>query len=241
MPNPSLSVVTVLAITALNAPAVRCVAVAIAIAAAPALGEAAPVGAKVVRSMLEIRNEGVIRQQWDISCGAAAVATLITYQLGHPVTERQVVAAMLRRTSPALVRQRLGFSLLDLKNYAATQGFAAAGYAGMTLSDLDAMAPAIVPIRWRGFRHFVIYRGRSGDRVLIADPAFGNRTLPDTTFQAAWAGDIGFVVFDPAHPHAPNRMGAPAALFLAPRGQDARAAIAGGSPAIFSHPAGSKP
>jgi len=191
--------------------------------------------------MLELRNEGVIRQQWDLSCGAAAVATLLTYQLEHPVTERQVAAAMLRRTSPEVVRERLGFSLLDLKNYAASQGFGAAGYGDMTLDDLDAMAPAIVPIRWRGFPHFVIYRGRSGDRVLIADPAFGNRTLPDTTFKAVWAGGVGFVVFDPAHPHAPNRMGAPAELFMAPWGQGARAAIAGGAPTIFVHPARSTP
>jgi predicted double-glycine peptidase len=211
---------------------------AMPVAASPAL---APPGAKLVRSMSEIRDEQVVRQDWDLTCGAAAIATLLTYQLDRPVTERQVVAALLRRTSPALVRARLGFSLFDLKVYAATQGLGAAAFGDMTLDDLDGMAPAIVPIRWHGFRHFVVYRGRRGDRVLIADPAFGNRTLPDDVFQAIWAGGVGFVVFDPDAPSAPNRMGAPRELFLAPGGEVERAALAGAGAPIFTTPIGSGP
>jgi len=199
---------------------------AVAWAAAAACAAEPATGGKPVRSMAEVRNEQVVRQHWDLTCGAAAIATLLTYELGHPVSERDVVSAMLRRASPALVRARLGFSLLDLKIYAATRGFAAAGYGGMTLDDLDAAAPAIVPITWLGFRHFVVYRGRQGGRVLIADPSFGNRTLSEAAFKASWAGGVGFVVFDPGQPHPPNRMGAPAGLFLAPAGQAQRAVAA---------------
>ena len=179
-----------------------------------------------VRSLAELRDEGVVRQRLDLTCGAAAIATLLTYQFGRPVSERAVVLTLLGRTSAALVRSRLGFSLLDLKGYAASQGLAAAGLGGMTLDDLDEHAPAIVPLRWHGFRHFVVYRGRRGDRVLLADPAFGNRTLRLDAFQSAWAGGIAFVVFDPAHPLAPNRMDAPAELFLVPGEQTRRAVIA---------------
>jgi len=179
-------------------------------------GRAAASPRRHVRSLIELRYDGVIRQQWDLSCGAAAIATLLTYQLGHPATEREVALAMLRRTSPNLVRMRLGFSLFDLKVYAATQGFGAAGYRDMSLDDLDKAAPAIVPMRLHRFRHFVVYRGRSAGRVLIADPSFGNRTLPERSFTRAWAGGIGFRLFDPAQPDAPNRMGAPSGLFIAP-------------------------
>jgi uncharacterized protein len=169
-----------------------------------------------VRSLTDFRYAGVIRQQWDLSCGAAAIATILTYQLGHPVSEREVALAMLHRTSPKLVRARLGFSLFDLKVYAATLGFGAAGFGKMTLDDLDAIAPAIVPVRMHGFRHFVVYRGRRGDHVLLADPSFGNRTMPEWSFRAVWAEGIGFRVFDPAQPNAPNRIGAPAELFATP-------------------------
>ena len=201
-------------------------AIAMAVAATGVLAGAPQGGGKAVRSLAEMRDAQVVRQHWDLSCGAAAIATVLTYQLGHPASERAVALAMLRRTSPTLVRARLGFSLFDLKVYAATQGFAAAGFGGMTLADLDSAAPVIVPIRWRGFRHFVVYRGRRAGRVLIADPSFGNRTLSEAAFQASWANRVGFIVFDPAAPHPPNRMGAPAALFVMPPRQAQRAALA---------------
>jgi len=189
----------------------------------PAIAGAA--GEEPVRSLSQIRNQGVVRQEWDLSCGAAAIATLFTYQLGRPVSERTVALAMLKRTSSALVRARLGFSLLDLKLFAATQGVAAAAFADMDLTDLDRLAPAIVPINWLGFRHFVVYRGRREGRVLLADPAFGNRTLAEDRFRSIWAGGIGFIVFDPAQPSALNRMGAPAELFLVPGAQVKRATL----------------
>ena len=189
-------------------------------------GASAETGVRHVRSMTELRYSGVVRQQWDLSCGAAAIATLLNYQLGHPVTEREVALAMLRRTSPNLVRARLGFSLFDLKVYAATLGFGVAGYGQMSLDDLDAIAPAIVPVRIHEFRHFVVYRGRGNGHVLIADPSFGNRTLPEWSFKSAWAEGIGFKVFDPAQPNAPNRMGAPSDLFVTPAVAMRRDAIA---------------
>jgi len=203
-------------------------AAALLVAVATPAGLCAPgAEAKAVRSMLEIRDEQVVRQQWDLSCGAAAIASVLTYQLDRPVSERQVALAMLRHTTPTLVRSRLGFSLLDLKAYAASQGFAVAAFSGMTLDDLDPLAPAITPIQWHGFSHFVVYRGRQAGRVLIADPAFGNRTLTEAAFRAVWAHGVGFIVFDPSNPRAPNRMGAPAELFLAPGLAARRQAIEG--------------
>jgi predicted double-glycine peptidase len=88
------------------------------------------------------------------------------------------------------------------------------------------MAPAIAPIRVNGFGHFVVVRGEAGGRLLIADPAFGNRTMSRRAFERAWPGAIGFVVFPPGQPRPPNRMGAPPELFLAPGGASLRAAEA---------------
>jgi predicted double-glycine peptidase len=184
---------------------------------------AAP-GAKTVRSLLELRDDKLVRQHWDLSCGAAAIATLMTYQLGDPVSERQAALGMLRTSNIRLVRARMGFSLLDLKRFAASRGFAAAGYANLSLDELVAMAPAVAPIRVYGFGHFVVVRGRRGDRLLLGDPAFGNRTMTVEAFSQAWTGRIGFVVYPPDNPHPPNRMGAPVDLFLAPTGAALRAA-----------------
>ena len=175
---------------------------------------------------MQLRDDRLVRQQWDLSCGAAVVATLLTYQLDAPVTERQAALGMLRAGDASLVRARLGFSLLDLKRFAASRGFEAEGYGNLTLEDLVAMAPVVAPTLVFGFGHFVIVRGRAGDRLLIADPAFGNRTIGAEAFLQAWPSRIGFVIHPVGQPHPPNRMGAPPELFLTPSGDAVRTAVA---------------
>jgi predicted double-glycine peptidase len=186
--------------------------------AALAIALAAPAAApaKAVRSVLDLRDQALVRQHWDLSCGAAAVATLLTYQWNDPVTEREAALGMLRIGDAKLVRAQLGFSLLDLKRFAATRGLEATGYAGLSLDELIGMAPAIAPLQARGAGHFVVVRGRRGDRILIGDPAFGNRTLTTEAFLKVWTSRIGFVLSRAGEPRPPNRMGAPAELFLGP-------------------------
>jgi uncharacterized protein len=147
-----------------------------------------------VRSLREIRQEKVVVQEWDTSCGAAALATLLRYQHGLALSEKQIAEAMLRRTDPLKVKTRGGFSLLDLKRYADRQGLEGVGYMKLELDDLLEMAPAITPVVVRGYPHFVVVRGKAGDKVLIADPAFGNRTMDVRSFEKAWQGGIGFAV-----------------------------------------------
>jgi uncharacterized protein len=147
-----------------------------------------------VRSLREIRQENVVVQQWDTSCGAAALATLLRYQHGLAVSEKQIAEAMLRRSDPLRVKTRGGFSLLDLKRYADGQGLEGVGYINVELDNLFDMVPALVPVVVRGYPHFVIVRGKARDKVLIADPAFGNRTMDVDSFQEAWQGPIAFVV-----------------------------------------------
>src|SRR5262245_37909316 len=138
-----------------------------------------------VRSLAEIRYDRIVMQKWDLSCGAAALATLLTFDLNDPVGEREVATAMLHRTDPIKVRTRGGFSLLDLQQYAETRGYEASGYGQMTIEDLAGMLPAIVPIRVHGFDHFVVARMVSSDKVWFADSAFGNRSLARATFDRA--------------------------------------------------------
>ena len=147
-----------------------------------------------VRSLLEMRQKNVVVQAWDTSCGAAALATLLKYQHGLAVSEKQIAETMLRRGDALKVKVRGGFSLLDLKRYADASGLEGVGFLQLGLDDLIGMAPAIVPITTRGYPHFVVVRGRAGDKLLIADPAFGNRTMDAEAFQSAWTGNIGFIV-----------------------------------------------
>jgi len=147
-----------------------------------------------VRSLLEIRHEGVVIQQWDTSCGAAALATVLSHTYNDPVSEKSAAQGMLRRTDPLRVRVRGGFSLLDMKRFAESRGYAATGYRNLSLEELLAMRSPIVPIDEYGDPHFVVVRGRRDGKVELADPAFGNRSMSVERFTSVWKEGIGFVV-----------------------------------------------
>src|SRR5690242_19123202 len=156
-----------------------------------------------VRSMLEMRRENVVVQKFDLSCGAAALATILNYQFGDHVTEREVTAGLIRRKEyiehPELVQIRQGFSLLDMKRYLNTLGYVGTGYGNMEFADLIKLAPIIVAVSPIGYNHFLIFRGVIGDKVLLADPAFGNRTMSIEKFERIWIdfpelGRVGFTV-----------------------------------------------
>jgi predicted double-glycine peptidase len=153
---------------------------------------------KTVRTLKEMRDEQVVRQKWDMTCGAAAVSTLLTYDFKDRTSETAVVTWILRRTDPVKVQARKGFSLLDLKRFLQARGYGAEGFSEMSLEELaDLKIPAIVPIRSKGVDHFVIVRGVFGDRVVLADPAFGNMTLKARKFQDVWKQGIAFIVHPP--------------------------------------------
>lgn len=153
---------------------------------------------KPVLSLKEIRNEGVTRQRWDISCGAAALSTLLTYQFKDNTPETDIVVWMLHRTDPAVVRARHGFSLLDMKHFAQARGYTAEGFRDMSMDELASQKSAvIVPIRLKGFDHFVVVKGIVEGRVFLADPGFGNVTMKTDRFQGLWKNGIVFIVHPP--------------------------------------------
>jgi uncharacterized protein len=216
-----------------------------------------------VRSVLEIRRDRVMIQNWDLSCGAAALGTLLRYQFGEPVTEKQIARGLMSRAEylkdPELLQAREGFSLLDLKRFvdsyranrvmaklpraktpirtqlaslqparsqAAPHGakrsssaatrilsvYKGEGLGQLELSDLIERAPLMVPVDALGYNHFVVFRGVMANRVLVADPAWGNRTMTIDKFQRMWLdygesmGHVGFVVARADGRKLPNRL-----------------------------------
>lgn len=140
-----------------------------------------------VTSFAENKFRHLVRQQYDFSCGSAALATLLTHHYGHPVDEQQVFEAMFALGDQARIR-RAGFSMLDMKNYLASVGFEAGGYR-LGLDRLQQTAvPAVALLSINGYLHFVVVKGVRSDQVLIGDPALGLRTMPRAQFEAGWNG-----------------------------------------------------
>jgi predicted double-glycine peptidase len=168
-----------------------------------------------VRSILELRRDGVVIQQWDLSCGAAALATILNYQHGDQLSEREIALGLMSRReyllSPQLVAQREGFSLLDLKRFVDARGYRGTGLGQLGSESALARAPLIVPIDTHGYNHFVALVGAMGRQVLLADPAFGYRTMGVSDFEEAWTtfetvGRIGFIVERTDGLIPPNRL-----------------------------------
>ncbi|RJF92821.1 peptidase C39 [Noviherbaspirillum saxi] len=143
-----------------------------------------------VRSLLEFRHQNVVIQKWDLSCGAAALTTLLNFQHGENLTEKEVAVTLMNRPeyidNPQLIQIREGFSLLDLKRYTESLGYKGIGLGKMEFKDLVSRAPLLVPIKTNGYNHFVVFRGMRGNRVLLADPAWGNRTMLVDEFVYVW-------------------------------------------------------
>jgi uncharacterized protein len=162
--------------------------------------------AEPVKSLTEIRRQNVMMQKWDISCGAAALGTILKYQHDLDISEKEIAVSLMQREeyvkNPNIVKMRLGFSLLDLKRYVESIGYLGMGLGSLQLSDLVERAPIMVTVLIHGYNHFVVFRGIRKNRVLLADPAWGNRTMTIDQFMSIWVdnpkiGHIGFQVVSP--------------------------------------------
>jgi len=146
-----------------------------------------------VVSVREARYVTTLHQQYDFSCGSAAVATLLTYQYGQPVDEREVFGFMYQHGDQAKIRKE-GFSMLDMKRYLAAHGFQADGFEQPVDRLVREKLPAIVLLSERGYRHFVVVKGVGNGRVLVGDPAMGTRAISMERFRHLWVNGILFVV-----------------------------------------------
>lgn len=169
-----------------------------------------------VQTFMERRYSGVLRQQYDFSCGSAALATLLRYHYRLAVDEQRAFKGMWARGDRAQI-QRLGFSLLDMKRWLASAGIEADGYQ-VTLDQIAQTGlPGIALISVANYKHFVVIKGISQHAVLVGDPSTGLHQMDRASFQQAWNG-VYFVLngeLEQGRRHF-NRMGQWAAWSGAP-------------------------
>ncbi len=142
-----------------------------------------------VTSMKELRMARVVMQQYDFSCGAAAVATLLSFHYNRPTPEYTVFKTMFDKGDQAVIRKR-GFSMLDMKGYFERLGYHSDGFR-LKLDRLQAIGvPVITLVDIKGYKHFVVVKGMDDGRVLVGDPAFGTSVMEKSYFASIWSGTI---------------------------------------------------
>ena len=123
-------------------------------------------------TLKELRDQYVVKQQLDYSCGAAALATLMVYYYGEDTSEKEILELLNARletmTEEEQTRKtRIGFSLLDLKIVAQQKGYRAAGFK-LTVDQLPRLlAPVIVYVQPFGYHHFAVLREWRGGSCLF--------------------------------------------------------------------------
>jgi predicted double-glycine peptidase len=140
-----------------------------------------------VESFQEKKYQATLAQQYDFSCGSAALATLLTYNYNIPVSEQDVFKEMFDNGDKKVIAES-GFSLLDIKNYLARHGLESNGYRAPLEKLAGVRLPAIVLVNVRGYSHFVVLEGMQDGYVLLSDPANGMRSEPVGEFENQWTG-----------------------------------------------------
>jgi predicted double-glycine peptidase len=147
----------------------------------------------------QLRVEGVVLQERDFSCGAAALSTICRFQWGGKETETEILTALLQQLTVDELKERIenGLTLTDLRRLAAGFGYQTL-LGRLPLEKLrDSKIPLIMGITHRGYNHFVVFRGMDKDFVYIADPAAGKVRMLIREFESEWQRNAVLVVIKP--------------------------------------------
>lgn len=157
-----------------------------------------------VKPAIEQQFRNIVKQAYDYSCGSAALTTLLNGYIGEKLTEQQTMNGLLRYGEYDRIVERRSFSLLDMKRFVTALGYNSGGFKG-EFSDLIKLdKPAIVPIAYAGFKHFVVFKTYRDGRVFVADPALGNLSFSADHFQEIWDNNTLFIIDPPVGRELPG-------------------------------------
>jgi uncharacterized protein len=160
------------------------------------MGGVLPGGSAIFPHITTFKDQkyrNMVRQIWDFSCGAAALATVLKYAYGMDVTENQVFRAMYAVGDQDQIRNR-GFSMLDMKKYLDSVGMNGVGYRVDANQLYGLRVPVIVLINVGGYEHFVVLRKATPAGMWVADPSLGNRVMERDAFVRDWVQSAIFAV-----------------------------------------------
>jgi len=139
---------------------------------------------KRLLSVKELKEKEVLLQTDELTCGVAALATLLSRYGDDTVTEEDLLS--LERD---LVKGR-GISLLQLKQLAEKRGFVAEGYQMDLVNLFDEKRPMLLHVVTRLGGHYVVFDGLYKDRIYLSDPAVGKVRMSLEEFAQIFSGAV---------------------------------------------------
>ncbi|EGK1134271.1 peptidase C39 [Campylobacter upsaliensis] len=137
----------------------------------------------VVKSYQEIKNEKIIRQNYEESCGAASLATLINILDDSNLTELDLLKAM---SGQQLYTDMVSFA--DLNDAVKKLGFQSKSYKiDRKILESIMSVPILVKIEDDPrFPHFVVIINHKGNYLQIFDPSYGEYISSKREFYSVW-------------------------------------------------------
>lgn len=149
-----------------------------------------------VKTWKDFRDQNVVKQKRDYSCGAAALATVARYYWGDNVTEDQVLRIVEDSLTADELKDRMqnGLAISDLRQAAVKMGYLSS-IGRLSIAKLhEAKIPLVVALRLEKSNHFMVVRGIEYGWVYLADPIRGNIRMPLWEFEEKWIENAVLVV-----------------------------------------------
>ncbi|TLD81282.1 peptidase C39 [Helicobacter sp. MIT 11-5569] len=137
----------------------------------------------ILKSYQEIKNQRVIRQNYEESCGAAGLATLLNLLENRNFNELDLLKIMSEKEMNTDM-----VSFADLNEAVQKLGFASNAYLiHRNLLDKFIQIPILVKIEDDPrYPHFVVIINHKGDYLQVLDPSFGEYTSSKRQFFSIW-------------------------------------------------------
>jgi predicted double-glycine peptidase len=131
-----------------------------------------------IQSWKSKKFQEVVRQQFDYSCGASSLATILKYFYNQNVTEAEIL--------DVLDNGSLRASFDDMQRVLPFFGFKAKGFAANYEDLVKLKIPVIVYLQYRNNQHFSVLKAINNDSVILADPSLGLQSYSKEQFLSAW-------------------------------------------------------
>lgn len=141
---------------------------------------------KQITSWSEMRDKNLTKQEYDYSCGAASLSSILEHYYGvKNASEKEILDFVLLSKGIDInqkeaiqlddeMKQKAHLSFYDMVEYVESRGFKAFGLS-VDLPALSALkAPVIIYVKVRNIEHFSVLKGIDSRFVYLADPSFGN-------------------------------------------------------------------
>lgn len=139
-----------------------------------------------ITSWSEMRDKNLTKQEYDYSCGAASLSSILEHYYGlKNASEKEILDTVLLKKGIDInqkeeiqfddeMKQKAHLSFYDMVGYAEDRGFRAFGLAVDLPALYELKAPVIIYVKVRNIEHFSVLKGIDSKFVYLADPSFGN-------------------------------------------------------------------